>query len=313
MVQGLLFRKEPVDVGLVQKGALVIDSAATAEACEAFARDLASRIDREAAWLQETKARLVLGDVPPLAFLAAARAGIPAMASTNFSWDWIYRHLARYEPRLAAPADAAREAYALARLLLQHPFAGDLSAFPRRQPIPLVARRPPVTREEARRRLGLGPEPAALLSFGGLGLSGLDFQVLAELRGFQLLSEPTGSKAPPNLRLLFPADLAATGLDYLGAVAAADVVITKPGYGIVSDAIACRTRMVYTERGDFPEYPILVEGMKRWLPAVHVSNADLLAGRVKAALKAVLALPFPEPPRMDGAQVAARVLLDEAR
>jgi hypothetical protein len=310
---GFQFRAERTDVGLAQKGALVIDPAATADACEAFARDLPARVEREAAWLRDTKARLVLGDVPPLAFLAAARAGVPAIAVTNFSWDWIYGHLAQQEPRLGAAAEAARAAYASARLLLELPFAGDLSAFPRRQPIPLVARRPPVTREEARRRLGLGPEPAALLSFGGLGLPGLDFQVLAGVRGFQFLSEPTGSKAPSNLRVLSREDLAAQGLDYLGAVAAADVVITKPGYGIVSDAIACRTRMVYTERGDFPEYPILVRDMVRWLPAEYVSNADLLAGRVAPALEAVRARPFPDPPPMDGATVAARVLIDEAR
>ena len=310
---GLQFRSEETDVGLVQEGALVIDTAATADACDAFERELPARVEREAEWLREHGARLVLADIPPLAFLAAARAGIPAVGSTNFSWDWIYRHLARHEPRLVAPAAAARQAYALARLLLQHPFAGDLSAFPRRQPIPLVTRRVAVTRDEARRRLGLGPDPAVLLSFGGLGLPGLDFQVLAGIRGFQFLSEPTSSQAPANVRVLSREDLSAEGLDYLGLVAAADVVVTKPGYGIVSDAIACCTRMVYTERGDFPEYPILVDEMKRWLAAEYVSNVDLLAGNVQPALVAVLAQPFPPPPRMDGAAVAARLLIDEAR
>jgi hypothetical protein len=310
---GLVFRRERTDVGLVQRGALVIDTRATREAGEAFERDLPVRVAREAAWLREIGASVVVADVPPLALLAAVRAEVPAIAITNFSWDWIYRHLARHEPGLTAAADAARQAYSHCKLLLELPFAGDLSAFPRRQPIPLVARQPPVTREEGRRRLGLGPEPAVLLSFGGLGLPGLDFQVLAGLEGYQFLSEPASSSAPPNLRILHPADLAARGLDYLGAIAAADVVVTKPGYGIVSDAIACRTRMVYTERGDFPEYPILVEEMVRWLPADYVSNEDLLAGRLQPALESVLARPFPEPPRLDGADVAARILLHEAR
>jgi L-arabinokinase len=252
---------------------------------------------------------VVLGDIPPLAFLAAAKAGVPGVGMSNFSWDWIYAHLARQEPGLSAAAAAAATAYAQATNLLELPFAGDLSAFPRRTAVPLVARRPSVTRAEARRRLGLGLAPAALLSFGGLGLPGFEFSVLSKLRSFQFLSEPTGSDAPPNVRVVSLADLAAHGLTYLDLVAATDVVVTKPGYGIVTDAIAGRTRMIYTERGDFPEYPVLVEGMTRWLPAVHVSNADLLAGRLRPALEEVLALPFPEPPRMDGAEVAARALL----
>lgn len=313
VADGLLFRTERADVGLIQKGALVIDTAATAAECQAFARALPARVEREAAWLREVGARLVMGDIPPLAFLAAARAGLPGVGLSNFSWDWIYRHLAGHEPGLAAAADDAAAAYAHATRLLELPFAGDLAAFPRRTPIPLVVRRPSVTRPEARRRLGLGMAPAVLLSFGGLGLPGLEFSVLSKLRSFQFLSEPTGSDAPPNVRVMSLADLAAHGLTYLDLVAAADVVVTKPGYGIVSDAIACRTRMVYTERGDFPEYPILVGEMTRWLPAVHISNADLLGGHLRPALDAVLAAPFPDPPRMDGAAEAARALLEEAR
>jgi len=77
------------------------------------------------------------------------------------------------------------------------------------------------------------------------------------------------------VRVLSLTDLAAYGMTYLDLVAAADVVVTKRLW-IVTDAIACRTRMVYTERGDFPSTR-LVEGMTRWLPAVHVSNADLFA------------------------------------
>jgi L-arabinokinase len=310
---GLVFRAERADVGLIQKGALVIDTAATAAESEAFAREMPARVEREAGWLRETGARLVLGDIPPLAFLAAARAGLPGIGMSNFSWDWIYAHLAAHEPGLSAPAAAAAAAYAQATHLLQLPFAGDLSAFPRRTPVPLVVRRPSVTRAEARRRLGIGLAPAALLSFGGLGLPGFEFSVLSKLRSFQFLSAPTGSDAPPNVRVVSLGELAGHGLTYLDLVAAADVVVTKPGYGIVTDAIACRTRMIYTERGDFPEYPVLVEGMTRWLAAVHVSNADLLAGRLRPALEEVLASVFPEPPRMDGADVAARALLDEVR
>ena len=309
----LVFRAERVDVGVIQKGALILDTAATLAECEDFAREMPARVEREAAWLREIGARAVVADIPPLAFLAGAKAGVPAVGLSNFSWDWIYRHLARHETGLLPMADAAAAAYAQAANLLQLPFAGDLSAFPRRTPVPLVVRRAEVAREEGRRRLGLGTAPAVLLSFGGLGLRSLEFSALSGLRSFQFLSEPTGSRAPSNVRVLSLEDLAAHGMAYLDLVAAADIVVTKPGYGIVTDAIACRTRMVYTERGDFPEYPILVEEMTRWLPALHVSNADLLAGRLQPALDAVLAAPFPAPPRMDGAEVAARALLAEVR
>ena len=98
-------------------------------------------------------------------------------------------------------------------------------------------------------------------------------------------------------------------MGYVDLVGAADVVLTKPGYGIVSDAIGAGCRMVYTDRGDFPEYPILTRELGRYLPAAHVPRADLLAGRVAGALESVLAMPLPQPPDTSGASVAAERLL----
>jgi hypothetical protein len=49
--------------------------------------------------------------------------------------------------------------------------------------------------------------------------------------------------------------------------------------------------------------------MPRYLPAVHVTNDDLREGRIAGALAEALATPFPAPPRIDGATVAAERIL----
>jgi hypothetical protein len=168
-----------------------------------------------------------------------------------------------------------------------------------------------VARSEARARLGLDERPAVLLSFGGVGLPGLKPDAFGALTGHQvLLTGRVGDGAPPaNLRRLDGPALLAARLEYPDLVGAADVVVTKPGYGIVSDCIGAGTRVVYTDRGDFPEYPIMVAEMPRYLPAVFASNEEVREGRLRRALAAVQALPFPAPPRTDGASVAAERLL----
>ena len=45
-----------------------------------------------------------MGDIPPLAFAAAAAAGVPAIALCNFTWDWIY---GAYPLQLAAAPSGA--------------------------------------------------------------------------------------------------------------------------------------------------------------------------------------------------------------
>jgi L-arabinokinase len=304
------YRRVATDVGLVQKDALNADEEATAERCRAFAAGWPERVAAEVGALREVGARLVLGDIPPLAFAAAHAAGIPSVGLGNFSWDWIYADAARRVPALLEPAQAAAAAYARADLLLRLPFAGDLSAFPRIEDIPLVARRPRVPKAEARRRLGFADGPVVLLSFGGIGLPGFRTDVLASLGLYRFVASQPTSHDPGNVSVVDAGRLAERALGYADLVGACDVVVTKPGYGIVTDAIGARTRLLYTERGDFAEYPILVAGMKRYLPCVHVGNDDLLAGRLAGPLDAALALPFPDPPRIDGATLAARRLLE---
>ena len=308
----VVLRAEECDVGLVQRGPLEIDEAASLERWRKFVSDWGQRVERERQWLCDIGARVVLGDVPPLAFAAAAGAGVPSVALANFSWDWIYRHLAARQAGLLEAAEWAASAYHKATLLLRLPFAGDLGAFPRIEDVPLVARRPRVAPAETRRRLGLPSERVVLWSFGGHGLASFDLGVLGQLSRFHFVVTDATGQLPANVIRVSDGQLDHMGLGYIDLVAAADVVVTKPGYGIVSDAIGARTRLVYTDRGDFPEYPILVREMAKYIPCVYVSNDDLMAGQLAAALDAVMDLPWPVAPPLDGATVAARRVLDMA-
>ena len=107
---GLEFRHVACDAGLAQRDALDIDEPETAARCREFDDAWGARAEAEAEFLRSVAARVVLGDIPALAFAAAARASVKSVALGNFSWDWIYRHLARREPSLTASAARAERA-----------------------------------------------------------------------------------------------------------------------------------------------------------------------------------------------------------
>ena len=79
-----------VDTGIAQIDSLTLDEGETAKRAGAFYADFDARTDREAAVLRDLGAAVVVGDIPPLAFSAAWRAGISSVAIGNFTWDWIY-------------------------------------------------------------------------------------------------------------------------------------------------------------------------------------------------------------------------------
>jgi predicted glycosyltransferase len=100
------------------------------------------------------------------------------------------------------------------------------------------------------------------------------------------------------------------GVRYEDLVGAADAVVTKPGYGIVSECIANDTAILYTPRGHFPEYDVLVEEIPKHLRSALINHEDLLAGRWEPALDKLLAQPRPKKkPDTNGAEVAADILL----
>jgi L-arabinokinase len=310
------FHELQCDTGVIQRDSLHLDIPATIAA----AWDFTSRLDElaaaESAFLRGRGATLVVGDMPPLAFAAAEQAGLPAVALGNFTWDWIY---AAYREELAAAPDlvpAIRRAYGLASLTLRLPLWGGFRQWA--SPIvdlPFVARHSGRSPEEVRQKIGVPPGTRVVLaSFGGLGISGLSLEPLGRLDGYTVVTTGHGLErigdVPEGVRLLEDRDVYARGLRYEDLVRAADVVVTKPGYGIIAECLANETAMLYTSRGRFAEYDVLVAGMPRILRCRFLGHDDLFAGHWRSHLDAVLAQsPPPEHPRTDGALVAARRLL----
>lgn len=298
-----------LDVGVVQADSLTVDIDATATAYGAIEARRAALIAAEVTALASMRPALVFADIPSLAFEVAAALAVPGIGMTNFSWDWIYADYARDHPAFVPLVRALRRGYGHATLLCRLPLCGDLSAFPRVRDVPLVARRAVLTGDEVRRRLDLPRhQRVVLLSFGGIGLS---LAAVPSLPGVSFVSTAgaaVGGEGPRGCRVLSGEALGRAGVRYEDLVGAADAVITKPGYGIVAECIANRTPIVYTPRGRFAEYDVLVDGIAAHLAHAVLAADDLRGGRWGAALEQAWARPMPPPVASDGAAVVAELL-----
>ena len=284
------------DPGVVQIDSLTLDEDETARRAAQFYGDFDRRVSDEADRLRDLGATFVLGDIPPLAFAAAHRAGVRSVAVANFTWDWIYGHYPQFERIAPGVLDTIARAYAHADLALRLPMHGGFEPMMEMtRDIPFIARRSTGDPAETRRALGLDAgRPIVLASFGGYGV---------ELPADRIARSG-------RLSLVAPERDAPSGLKYEDLVAAADVVVSKPGYGIVSECIANDTALLYTSRGRFAEYDVMVGEMPRVLRCRYIAQEDVLAGRWADAVDALLAQP-PPPDRaaINGAAVAAGEIL----
>ena len=320
VTQPFSFAHGEPDTGVVQIDSLQVDASASIARAWNFHRTLDARAKTEARLLESHDVTLVAGDIPPLAFAAAASAGVPAVAIGNFTWDWIYEH---YHEQVAATPDllpVIRNAYATADQAWRLPMAGGFASFARVVDVPLVARHARRAPEETRRALGLPTDrPLVLVSFGRYGLGAVDWTTVTRQDDLGVIvtrdlvdTAQTASRA--NGHALFEVDVGALldqGFRYEDLVAAVDVVLTKPGYGIIAECAANDTALVYASRGDFAEYAVLVEAMPGLLRSAYIEQRDLFAGRWAPVVRQVLDQPPPTArPATDGAQVVARGLAE---
>ncbi len=305
------------DTGVVQIDSLHVDVDATVARARDFYRTFDARIVSESRRLARERTVLVIGDIPPLAFAAAAAAGVPGIAVGNFTWDWIYAHYRTLMHTTPDLLPRMRDAYAAAHLALRLPMSGGFETFGTVVDVPLIARHARRAPAETRAILGLpATRPLMLVSFGKYGLGAIEWTRVRALRelGVVLTHDPidSGSVADAvDAANLYRIDLpaaAAQGVRYEDLVAAVDIVLTKPGYGIIAECAANDTALVYTSRGEFAEYRVLVEAMPRLLRCAFIDHADLFAGQWQRAVDAVLSRPPVTRPRTDGAQVIARYL-----
>ncbi len=205
-------------------------------------------------------------------------------------------------------AERAAMCYASARRLYRLPFHAPMRVFGSIVDVPLIARRCRLLPAEARNRLGLpSAGPLVLLSFGGLGSPAIEVSRFAEFPGVRFVATEACPHAPSNLIVLDRPQL-----DYAMLLRASDVVLTKPGWGILSASLVNGVRVLYATRDDFPETPILVEALQAHATAEPIALEDLVRGEIRAPLEALLARPVAETElAADGAARVAELLAED--
>lgn len=298
------------DTGVIQPDSLSIDEDQTAAQAVAFYRDFDAHVDREAQFLRAQRASVVVADIPPVAFAAASAAGVPSMAFSNFTWDWIYGGFPGFDDKAPEVRERITRANAQATVALRLPFAGGFDQMAAIVDVPLVGRRATVPRDEARRRLSIEEvRPVVLATFGGHG-GNIPLARAADNHEFLLMATDyeVGPATPPhpNLRVITASALQQAGLSYTDLLASVDVVATKLGYGIVSECLANGVPLLYALRGRFIEQEVFMREMPAVMRSRIIALDDLREGRWADAVGALLAQPRPEGSmRLDGVGVAA--------
>lgn len=293
------------DCGCLQSDSVSVLKRETLTRYGEIARRNQDHLADEIVFLRERGVKCVASDIPSFPLYAAREAGVPSGAIGNFTWHDIYAEYAETAEDEALLAQmAAQYASATVGLITPLSLPSTPGLFPNVERVPLVARRGSPIRSILTEVLDIPPEKhLALLYLGGWGLD-VDWPALERFTDWCFL----GDRAAPiaNARVFDP-----SVLRYADVAASVDAVVSKAGYGTVTECIANSVPLVYLPRHGFAEHDALVSGMNKWGGGIAISEAAFHAGEWADALQSALhAAPDPNAFATNGAKVIAEKLME---
>jgi hypothetical protein len=198
-----------------------------------------------------------------------------------------------------------RAAYAKADMALRIAPGLSLTGIPDVVDIGPIAEPAASERENLRSCLEvMASERLVLVGFGGIPLADLPWDQIERIRGYRFLVP--GLPPPGSTRIH---SLSTIPFSFKTALASVDVVMTKPGYGTILEAVALGLPVIYVRRYNFADEAPLVEFLHAYGHGCELSRQDFVSGHWREALeKASAGGAAVERPPFTGAADAVKVL-----
>ena len=300
------------DFGMIMRDALTLDIPASLKAYQKFHAEMPAKVERLAQDLIDQKVDVVLSDIPYLTLAAAQKAGIPSIALCSLNWadilEYSLNQLQPSDPSGLSIVNEIREIYQKADHFLM---PAPSMAMPLLNNTIAIG---PVCDPGVDRRDTLNKNKNDLLVLVGMG--GMPFELNPDNWPAHMMGKPVHYIVADHIasRSSHPQLIAEsqTNLTYADLVASADLIITKPGYGMFAEAAAAGVPVLYVERLNWPEADALTSWLQSVAHCTEISTDALHRGDFAQQMQQLLErgryTPVPPTGNLQAATLLARYL-----
>ena len=290
----------PPDPNMRMQGPLDVDADGLFEDYQNLVADWENVITSDAAVLTALKPDLVLTNIAVASVAAARRVRIPVAAICSLNWADVFAAYCGTDGEARKIYDHLTNAYAAADRFIQ------LQPHMPMDWVPSAHSVGPVARVGQDRRADLqATRPAdhyVLATMGGI--PGMHTQVpLPEVDGVMWVVPPDWESTRTDI--LSRKELDITFIDLMRSC---DALVTKAGYGGVTESAVNGTRILYTERTNWCETPMLETWMAKNCTGQRIERDVMQSGDFGSVLQDLLAVPIVKRPVRAGVDDAVTVL-----
>ncbi|NLL14503.1 MAG: hypothetical protein GX267_13955 [Fibrobacter sp.] len=292
------------DCGCLQSDGVTVDINATLDCYRKIAHNNRENLKKEIRWCAEQKVDLIVSDITPFAFEIAKHSNIPSVAVTNFTWYDIYAQYLSSSPSFKPYLEEILEQYSYADLCIALQPSMEMNFFRKKTEVPVTGRIGRNRRDDVLSHYKIdNNKKLGLIYTGDFGMNSANWQKLNCFSDWEFLGLYQLPTNPSNFHLLdkknFP---------YQDLVSSVDCVISKIGYGVVSECFLNGTPLIYLPRKHFAEYPVLEKAVQKWGMGYCLSQEQYYSLQWIDALNYVTQKGKCTPMTCSGAPVAAKLI-----
>jgi uncharacterized protein (TIGR00661 family) len=262
------------DIGVVFKeNSVSVDKEKTEEMLKEWLNSWDEYIHNERRFCEKHEINLILSDIVPQPFIMADELDIPTIAISNFTWHYIFYNLFGDTPA----TERIKEAYPCADMALVLPFNDDMDflKFRKKKEISLVSREITVDREEMRRRYGIRDNE--LLIYLGVGIS-FDPSFMRDMKKIAMPDVKFLVSSNAELPFGNVVKIPNNETETQNYISMCDLVVSKTGYGTVSEAVRAKIPMFLLKRGGFKEDELIGNKVEEMGIGKFISEKSFLDG-----------------------------------
>ncbi len=291
------------DIGMLMDGPTVIRWEESLRAYQAFHRDWDDHLRAQTAIFSAHRPDLVLTDIPYLPLVAAKSLGIPAVAYSSLNWVDIIEVNERIADRMRPELATMRDAYRQADCFIQPEPSMPMPWLEKRCPVGPVMRVGENIRPRIDADLGLAPDDRlVLVSLGGIPLADR-LECWPALPGVHWMIADSATQARDDVHLWSEAQYR-----FIDVLASADLVITKPGYGMFTEIAAVGLPALNIARPDWGESAVLEQWLGARATLRTIPLEQLFEGDIAAEVTELLAVDRATPTLPTGIAEAVALL-----
>ena len=260
------------DIGVVFKeNSVIVDIERTKKMLNAWIASWDAYIQSERVFCETHKIDLILSDIVPQPFIVADMLHIPSIAISNFTWHYIFYNLFGDTPA----TERIKEAYRCLDVALVLPFNEEMNIFRNKKEISLVSREITVDRRVMRKKCGVSDDE--LLVYLGVGIS-FDPSFMSSMKKIAMpdvkFLVSSNAELPFENVIKIPNNETETQ-NYIGMC---DLVVSKTGYGTVSEAVRAGIPMFLLKREGFKEDELIGNKVEKLGIGRVISEKSFLDG-----------------------------------